>query len=732
MDQTQVTLTGKFTFILFRNEENFYTAAKFTLNETKSRVISVTGIIPEIVVGEDYQLKGTYVEHPRYGVQFKIDTVIKMLPSQKDGIIKYLSGPLYPGIGKKTATRIVEQLGDECLNKIKKDDKVLDEILDLSDEQKNTILKGLQEDNGLEDLANFLNIHGLGQQNLAKIVRTYGSESLRKLQENPYRLVEEIDGFGFITADKIGKSLGIDDNDHRRLLALLITLVADLCMKSGDSYIDILTLENAFCKGLRITGENSDFDEILEQSILNQKLVREENRVYPIAQYEAEVGISSFLADFPYKYLDPYDSDSLMEYLQSLQKQLGITYDQTQIHAIKEFFEKSFMIITGGPGTGKTTIVYAMMKLFKLMYPSSTVICAAPTGRAAKRLAELSGETAFTIHSLLQWNLESNTFGKNEDEPIYADLLIVDEFSMVDNWLFYHLLLASKHIKKICVIGDQDQLPSVGPGSVLRDLIDTNEFSCIELKHIYRQQNDSDVINLAHAIHEGTVNIADYQHDAKFYACPPQDIRKHILMMVEDALSKGYDIDDIQILSPMYAGAAGIDTLNNVLQEAFNPADKNKKEVRSGYSTMREGDKILQLKNQPDDDVYNGDIGRIIEIIDASQAEDHKTTIICAFGDIIVEYKPENWINITHAYCISVHKSQGSEYPIVIMPVMQRHAGMLQRKLIYTAITRARKALIVLGELDAFLKGVQVLDKHPRNTTLTTRIQTIMNDDSRF
>ena len=303
---------------------------------------------------------------------------------------------------------------------------------------------------------------------------------------------------------------------------------------------------------------------------------------------------------------------------------------------------------------------------------------------------------------------------------------------MVDNWLFYNLLLASKRIKKICIIGDKDQLPSVGPGCVLRDLMQSNEFSLIELKHIYRQESDSDVINLAHAINTGNVNVEEYHHDVKFFACMPEDIRRNILMMVEDALQKGYSIDDIQILSPMYAGVAGIDYLNNALQESFNPPSKDKAEVKSGYMTFREGDKILQLKNQPDDDVYNGDIGVLVEIIDAKHAEDHKTTIICQFGEIIVEYKPENWINITLAYCISVHKSQGSEYPIVIMPITRRHAGMLQRKLIYTGVTRARKALIILGELEAFKRGIQVLELHPRETTLTQKLKQYVNGDYGF
>ena len=730
MDDSSITLTGKFTYILFRNEGNFYTAAKFEVNDEKGRVISVTGNIPEIITGIQYRINGNYIEHPRYGMQFQIQTLAKLLPTEKEGVVRYLSGVNFPSIGKKTAERVVDVLGEDCLTLIREDNAILEKIGDLSERQINAIIEGLQIDNGMEELAKFLNIHGLSQRNLSKITRIYGKEALSKLNENPYRLIEEVDGFGFKTADKIGKSLGISDTDNRRLYALLVSLVSDLCMRDGNSYVRLETLETAFFKELGSL--TCDFEAIFDEAILKHQIYREDNRVFPIAQYDAEICIARFLAEFPYQFIDPYDPKLLLSYLEDIQEHLGITYDETQIQAIEVFFERPFMIMTGGPGTGKTTVVNAMIKLFKLMYPSSSIICAAPTGRAAKRLAEVTGINATTIHSLLQWDLETNTFGKNDEEPILADLLIVDEFSMVDNWLFYNLLLASKRIKKICFIGDKDQLPSVGPGCVLRDLMQSNEFSLIELKHIYRQESDSDVINLAHAINTGNVNVEEYHHDVKFFACMPEDIRRNILMMVEDALQKGYSIDDIQILSPMYAGVAGIDYLNNALQEAFNPPAKDKAEVKSGYMTFREGDKILQLKNQPDDDVYNGDIGVLVEIIDAKHAEDHKTTIICQFGEIIVEYKPENWINITLAYCISVHKSQGSEYPIVIMPITRRHAGMLQRKLIYTGVTRARKALIILGELEAFKRGIQVLELHPRETTLTQKLKQYVNGDYGF
>jgi exodeoxyribonuclease V alpha subunit len=323
----------------------------------------------------------------------------------------------------------------------------------------------------------------------------------------------------------------------------------------------------------------------------------------------------------------------------------------------------------------------------------------------------------------LKWDLETNTFGVTKEEPLQADLLIIDEFSMVDSWLFSNLLNASEHVKKICIIGDEDQLPSVGPGSVLRDLIDSACFPLIRLNHIYRQKEGSDVIQLAHEIREGNVDFSTLKHDVRFFECPRTDIKDNVLSIVRNALDKGYVLNDIQVLSPMYNGAAGIDVLNNALQQCFNPPSRTKKEYRSGYQIFREGDKILQLKNQPDDDVYNGDIGYLEEIEDASESETHETTLAVNFDGIIVYYTPETVINITLAYCISVHKSQGSEYPIVILPFTSQQTIMLQRKLIYTGITRARQSLILLGEITAFQKGIETLERHPRNTTLKKRLQ---------
>ncbi|MBR3357680.1 MAG: ATP-dependent RecD-like DNA helicase [Solobacterium sp.] len=721
MEEELIKLNGKFTYILFRNEENYYTVAKFRINDQNERTITVTGTLAQVQTDILYNIFGKYVEHPRYGMQFALQSYEKPLPSEREGIIRYLSGIQFPGVGKKTAEKIVSALGDEALSMIRQDPLCLRTIPDLSEKVIESISEGIQmEEDGMEELIRFLNIHGIGMRNLVRLNKAYGKKALEKISENPYRVIEECDGFGFATADKIAMNLGFSVSDERRLYAFLVSLVSDMTMSSGDSYLLYGDVKQEYEK--QTQGIDSDFDEILDLAARRGLLRVEKDRIYPKAQYDAEVFIASYLKEFPYRDL-PECPDSVLEgYLTALQKDVGIEYDESQAEAIRSFFQNDIQIITGGPGTGKTTVVRALVRLFHMMYPEHTIVCAAPTGRAAKRLAELTDTSAATIHSLLQWDLESNSFGKNEDDPITCDLLIVDEFSMVDTWLMYNLLKAGRNIRKICLIGDEDQLPSVGPGSVLRDLTVSGVIPVCRLQYIYRQKNGSDVIALAHAVREGKADLSLYKGEVRFIECPRNFIRNAVLDIVRAYLDNDYRIDDIQVLSPMYNGNAGIHVLNNALQECFNPPAPDKEEYRYGYQIFREGDKILQLKNQPDDDVYNGDIGILEEIVDAKHSEDHVTTLYVNFQDNVVEYKQDGLDRITLAYAISVHKAQGSEYPVVIMPFSYQHSYMLQRKLIYTACTRARKALIMLGEKGAFERGIATSERYVRKTTLCERL----------
>lgn len=725
MEENVVKLNGKFTYILYHNETSYYTVGKFLINDDLEKQITVTGMMPEVQVDILYNIYGKYIEHPKYGMQFQIETYEKPLPNDKGAVVQYLSSIQFEGIGRKTAERIVDTLGDDCLARIKENEEILKTVPKLTPKHIASIHEGLAKENeGLEELVRFLNVHGIGVRNLVRLNQTYGKDALQKVKENPYRVIDECDGFGFATADKIAMSLGFAKDDERRLYAYLVALTMDLCMANGDSYVRLEVLEERF---LKKTNGIGDFNELLQEAILKRSLIQEEARIYTVSQYDSETYIANFLSQFPYSQLEACEETYVHQYLEAMEKDVQISYDPAQAQAIDALFQEPVTIMTGGPGTGKTTVVRAMVTLFHLLYPSSTVVCVAPTGRAAKRLAELTGSSSATIHSLLQWDLESNLFARNEENPIEADLLIVDEFSMVDDYLFSNLLRASHNVKKICIIGDEDQLPSVGPGSVLRDLIGCEQFPVIRLNHIYRQKTGSEVIALAHAINEGNVDLEEYNNDVAFFPCSEYEIKKNVLNVVNGAIEKGYSIEDIQVVSPMYKGSAGIDVLNNALQEYFNPAASDKKEIKVGYMTFREGDKILQLKNQPDNDVYNGDVGILVEIVDASESESHKPTLVVDFQGNFVEYGQDAYQVITLAYCISIHKSQGSEYPIVIMPFAHAHGRMLKKKLIYTAVTRAKKALVMLGDEKTFERGIETIDYHPRMTTLLKRIQKAMN-----
>ncbi|MCI8851792.1 MAG: ATP-dependent RecD-like DNA helicase [Erysipelotrichaceae bacterium] len=714
----ELKLQARFLLMIYHNPSNGYGVARFISYDKEEKEFTATGIFGSLEEERVYNLSGHYEEHYRYGMQFQVSSYELMRPNDESSLVRYFSSAMFPGIGKKLAQQIVDTLGEDAIDKILEDASCLHTISSLSDKKKAVIIEGVNQFQDLDDSVVFFTKHGLSLQMIAKIQSAYGDEAVSKVKENPYRLVSEVDGIGFHTADKLAGALHFEAEQPYRSKAAILASVMTCCMASGDSFV---SMERLYHETKRLMKEEpADINAILDELVMERSIIIEEERIYHHTQYDAECGTAAFLAQYPYMEMEQ-PSIVLTDEIALIEEKFHITYEDKQKQAIMTFFQEPFAIISGGPGTGKTTIVKGILALAEKLYPQAGITLCAPTGRAAKRMAQLSDREAMTIHSLLKWDLESNQFVKGFDDPLDCDILIVDEFSMVDSWLFYCLLRACKPVAKILLIGDKDQLPSVSPGSVLHDLISSECFPVICLDKIFRQSEGSDVVTLAHEINEGSYQSLQYAKEAAFFNCPAYEICGRVRQIVESAYDKGYENQDIQVLAPMYQGVAGIDALNRSLQELMNPPQQDKREFTIGYRIFREGDKIMQLKNQPEENVYNGDIGSIIEIIYASEDINKQNRIVAAYDDIIVEYTQDMLHHITHAYCISIHKAQGSEYPIVIMPLVNEYRHMLQRRLLYTGVSRAKKSLVLLGQQEALHRGVHS-EEQPRKSTLKQRI----------
>jgi exodeoxyribonuclease V alpha subunit len=710
-----VTIRGFVKSIIFYNERTNYVVARFKLDQDSDNLV-VVGYFAIPKKDELIVLNGEYKAHPKYGQQFEVLSYQKVLPNDEETIVRFLSSAAFPKVGKKAAILVVTTLGLECLKLIKDNAKVLDAV-NISDDQKRSIVRGLSLNNRLEDALNLFIGYGLDLKTLMKMDAVYGEKMVEIVNNNPYVLVRDIDGLSFSVADRIAKNMGIDFYDTRRLKALTTYACTQLCYKNQDTYTTTHELYQQLSGNLdQITYQT--FIEILESLINDQDLVQINERVYPFKIYEAEVGIAKYLNPFIADKVAVHDESMILEEINIIEKQLEIKYSDEQKQAIINIINNKISIITGGPGTGKTTVVKAIIKIYKRLFDHQIKVCA-PTGRASKRIADLADNDATTIHRLLGWNLETNQFKYDNFNTLDGNFLIVDEFSMVDVQLFYHLLKATKNFKKILLIGDEQQLPPVMPGNVLSDLINSKLINLTRLVHIHRQSEDSGIIPLCYDVAHGLLNQDNLtKSDVKFIKARSSDVKTIILELAEELVAQGYDQSDIQVLAPMYDGVAGITHLNEYLREFFNPANLARKELNVGKYTYRIGDKILQLKNQPDDDVYNGDIGILEEVVRRQEDEYNQEHLVVNFYGNYVDYTPQYFINLTHAYCISVHKAQGSEYPVVILPIMREHSIMLKRKLIYTAISRAKSRLILIGDIEAFETGIKVIEKVKRRSSL--------------
>lgn len=731
-------IKGKFKRIIFESN-NGYIIGLIKVKDTDDsnmesfigKTITFTGYFASLNLDDDYIFYGSLVEHPKYGIQYNVDKYERIKPEDKDGIVEFLSSDLFPGIGEKLAIRIVDILGENALDMILEDKNNLRQVPKLSEKKLNTIYEVLTKYEESHNIVVYLTELGFNMKDSLAIYNKYKDMTIPILENDIYEIVDEVNNISFKKVDEIAKKLNYEYDDIRRIKACILYTMKNLMFVNGDTYLEYEEIKNYTISYLRFDIVTEDFLNLLDELRYDGKIVLENNLYYLKEAYEDEVYIANKIKTL--NNLENQKYDNIDEILKHMETFLDINYNTKQELAIKKSLENNILIINGGPGTGKTTIIKAITTMYqelnKMSYESlvEEVSLLAPTGRAAKRMSEATGMPATTIHRFLKWDKESNSFNVNEYNKDYSKLIIVDEVSMIDLSLFASLLRGLTNNIKLILVGDYNQLPSVGPGNVLKDLIESNIIDTIELDTLYRQNEDSYINKLALEIKEN--NLSDFlekRNDYMFLEC--LDINSNIKKILELLLEKGHDYKNIQLMAPMYAGVSGIDNLNKELQKVFNPEDESKKEIKYGDILFRENDKVIQLENDPDNNVFNGDIGIIERVIEAKKSESKKDEIYVNYDGNIVKYLPQNFIKIKHAFIISIHKSQGSEFDIVIIPMSHSYKRMLYRKLIYTAVTRTKKKLIIIGEKEAFIYSVNNNMERLRKTNLKYRLENMYNN----
>lgn len=723
-----IELTGQLERITYTNAQTGYTIAKLKV-QGQWDLVTIVGNIPSPSPGEMLELKGEWVHHPKYGDQFKIHAYHTTVPATVYGIRKYLGSGMIKGLGPKMADRIVKIFGEKTLDIIEHQIHRLEKVEGIGPKRIAQIQQAWKDQKKIREVMLFLQSHGVSTGYATKIYKTYHNRSIAIVQQNPYRLCMDIFGIGFVIADRIAAKLGFPKNSELRAEAGIIyvlsgladhghvyypyDLLVDKCR--DDLGIDAHTIQTGLERlhaGTRIVIED-----------LNQNLDTPQSpgkAVYLKKHHVCEIGIATriqMMLQTP-SAAPPIDVAKEME---QVQEHFSIRLAANQLSAIKSAIEKKLTIITGGPGTGKTTIIRAILKIM-LRY-KLRVMMAAPTGRAAKRMQETTGQEAKTIHRLLDFSMQKGGFQKNETTPLDCNALIIDEASMIDTHLMYYLLKAVPIQTTVILVGDVNQLPSVGPGHVLGDMIQSRQIPVVSLTEIFRQAKKSRIVTNAHRINQGKFPIVEVpeEPDAKtdFYFIEqeePERVRQTIIELVAHRIPAHFgfkSIDDIQVLTPMHKGIVGAENLNSSLQQALNPGEEH---VSRGSSRFRIHDKVMQIRNNYDKLVFNGDIGRIEKIHSENQ------TVLISFDQRNVLYDFSELNEIILAYAISVHKSQGSEYPAVVLPILTQHYILLQRNLIYTAVTRGRHLVVLVGTRKALHMGINNSKTRQRFTFLKQRL----------
>lgn len=735
------TINGYVDHIIFQNGENGYTVLSLI---SEGEEITCVGMGKGLSQGETISAQGDYIEHPVYGKQFKFSVYKTVMPTDSAGIERYLGSGAVKGIGAALAARIVKKFGDDTLRIIEEEPERLAEVKGISENKAREIAMQMEEKRDLRDALIYLQQYGISTTLAVRIYNAYGMELYGIMKENPYRLAEDISGIGFRTADEIATKIGIHtDSDYRIRSGIVYSLQQSV--GEGHCYLPVEMLLERAAELLKVDMEN--IRPQLENLMMDKKVVIKGDNVFAASYYYAELNCARMLLELNVPMTEaenlPSQEAAVAKKLEKLAGTLGMELEELQFQAVMQCIRNGLFILSGGPGTGKTTTINMIIRYFEA--EGLDIFLGAPTGRAAKRMTEATGFEARTIHRMLELNSALSDedsrkvrFERNEENPLEADVVIIDEMSMVDIQLFQALLKAVAPGTRLILVGDANQLPSVGPGQVLRDLIRCRKFPMMELKKIFRQAEKSDIVLNAHRINSGEQITMDNQ-SRDFFMLERNDINviyRNLIQLVSDKLPRYVKTEpyDIQVLTPMRKGSLGCETLNAILQRYLNPPDARKKEHISGTVIYREGDKVMQVKNNyqlewevvsrygiPVDKgtgVFNGDMGKILEINEGASA-------------MVVEYDDHRRVNYPFAmleelelsYAITIHKSQGSEYPAVVVPLLGGPKMLFNRNLLYTAITRAKNCVTILGSSETVRNMIDNTSENRRYTALSQRIQ---------
>ncbi|WP_155970240.1 SF1B family DNA helicase RecD2 [Streptococcus ruminantium] len=734
----EIYFTGTIDRIIFENPSNFYKILLLEIEETNTEYddyeIIVTGTIADIIEGEDYRFYGNLITHPKYGQQLQITRYERSKPTAS-GLVKYFSSEHFKGIGRKTAEKIVQLYGEDTIDKILAEPEKLTQITGLSSKNKQAFIEKLRLNYGTEMILAKLAEYGIPNKLAFQIQDQYKEKTLKIIEENPYQLVEDVQGLGFTIADKIAENLGIASDSPQRFRAGMLFSLIHRSMETGDTYVEARDLLEATLelleKSRHIELDPAAVAKELTGLIVDEKVQQEGTKIFDNSLYFAEHGIHKNLTRLMGKNgFKPFPRKEVEAAIAELETMSDLTYDTIQKEAIVQAITNPIFILTGGPGTGKTTVINGIIAVYAILHKidltrsreECPVLLAAPTGRAARRMNELTGLPAATIHRHL--GLVEGQEDSYRDDYLEADFIVIDEFSMVDTWLANQLFQNISSQTQVLIVGDAEQLPSVSPGQVLADLLKIDKLPSITLERIYRQSDDSTIVTLASQIRQGNLpdDFREKKADRSYFEAQNEQIPAMIERIVGAAIKSGIPANEVQILAPMYRGAAGIDQLNTMTQTLLNPLEEGELEFTHNELVFRCGDRIIHLVNDAEANVFNGDLGYITDLLPAKYTDSKQDEITIDFDGSEVTYPRNEWYKITLAYAMSIHKSQGSEFQVVILPITRSSHRMLQRNLIYTAITRSRSKLILLGEIAAFDYAVKNTGTS-RKTYLVPRFQ---------